>query len=57
MPVVSRPRRTWTPEKDEKLMAYYKHGLRASYIAQQMGLTVASVESRYRKLKRAAAGN
>ncbi len=33
-------------------MAYYEHGLRAAYIAEQMGLTIASVECRYRRLKK-----
>jgi hypothetical protein len=42
----------WTPEKDAELLKYYEHGLRAAYIAEQMGLTIASVEGRYRKLKK-----
>jgi hypothetical protein len=42
----------WTPEKDAQLLKYYEHGLRAAYIAEQMGLTIASVEGRYRKLKK-----
>jgi hypothetical protein len=37
------------------LMEYYKHGLRPAYIAERMGLTIASVEGRYRKLKKAKA--
>jgi DNA-directed RNA polymerase specialized sigma24 family protein len=44
---------TWTPEKDAELLAYYEHGLRPAYMAERMGLTVASVEGRYHKLKRA----
>jgi hypothetical protein len=52
MPIVSRPKRVWTPEKDAQLLEYYEHGLRPSYMAEQMGLTVASVECRYRKLKK-----
>ena len=52
MPIVKRPRRVWTPEMDAELMGYYEHGLRPSYIAEQMGLTIASVEGRYRNLKR-----
>jgi hypothetical protein len=43
----------WTPEKDAELLNYYQHGLRPAYIAEQMGLTIASVEGRYYKLKRA----
>jgi hypothetical protein len=43
----------WTPEKDAQLLKYYEHGLRPSYIAEQMGLTIASVEGRYKKLKKA----
>ena len=52
MPIVKRPRRVWTTEMDAELMSYYEHGLRPSYMAEQMGLTVASVEGRYRKLKK-----
>ena len=52
MPIVKRPRRVWTTEMDAELMAYYEHGLRPSYMAERMGLTVASVEGRYRKLKK-----
>jgi hypothetical protein len=55
MPIVKRPRRVWTPEMDAELLAYYQHGLRPSYMAEQMGLTIASVEGRYRNLKRKAA--
>ena len=55
MPIVKRPRRVWTPEMDAELLAYYEHGLRPSYMAEQMGLTIASVEGRYRNLKRKAA--
>lgn len=47
------PRLVWTPEKDAELLGYYKHGLRPAYMAEQMGLTIASVEGRYGKLKRA----
>jgi len=54
MPVVKRTRRVWTPEMDAELMSYYDHDLRPAYMAEQMGLTIASVEGRYHKLKRAA---
>jgi hypothetical protein len=53
MPIVRRPAMVWTPEKDAQLLKYYEHGLRPSYIAEQMGLTIASVEGRYKKLKKA----
>jgi DNA-directed RNA polymerase specialized sigma24 family protein len=53
MPIVSRTRKVWTPEKDAELLAYYEHGLRPAYIAEQMGITIASVEGRYAKLKKA----
>ena len=53
MPIVSRPKRVWTSEKDAELLAYYEHGLRPSYMAERMGRTVASVEGRYKKLKKA----
>jgi hypothetical protein len=46
------PRLVWTPEKDAQLLEYYQQGLRPAYMAQQMGLTIASVECRYRKLKK-----
>ena len=55
MPIVKRTRRVWTPEMDAELISYYEHGLRPAYMAEQMGLTVASVEGRYRNLKRKAA--
>jgi hypothetical protein len=55
MPIVKRPRRVWTPEMDAELMSYYEHGLRPAYMAERMGLTIASVEGRYRNLKRKAA--
>lgn len=37
---------------DAELLAYYEHGLRPVYIAEQMGRTIASVEGRYRNLKK-----
>jgi hypothetical protein len=52
MPIVKRSRSVWTPEKDAELLKYYEHGLRPAYMAEQMGLTIASVEGRYRKLKK-----
>lgn len=52
MPIVRRSTMVWTPEKDAELLKYYEHGLRPAYIAEQMGLTIASVEGRYRKLKK-----
>ena len=55
MPIVKRTSRTWTPEMDAELMSYYEHGLRPAYMAERMGLTIASVECRYRKLKKRAA--
>ena len=55
MPIVKRTRRVWTPEMDAELMAYYEHGLRPAYMAERMGLTIASVEGRYRNLTRKAA--
>ena len=57
MPIVKRTRRVWTSEMDAKLLEYYKHGLRPAYMAEQMGLTIASVEGRYRNLKRKAEAN
>ena len=57
MPVVKRSRRMWTPDMDAQLLDYYKHGLRAAYIAERMELTIASVEGRYRKLKKKAETN
>lgn len=33
-------------------MAYYQHGLRPAYMAERMGITIASVEGRYRNLKK-----
>jgi len=55
MPIVKRTRRIWTPEMDAELISYYEHGLRPAYMAERMGLTIASVEGRYRKLKKRSA--
>jgi hypothetical protein len=44
------PRLVWTPEKDAQLLEYYQQGLRPAYMAQQMGLTVASVEIKEREI-------
>ena len=57
MPIVKRYRQLWTPEMDAELLAYYKHGLRPAYIAEQMERTIASVEGRYAKLKKKAKAN
>ena len=57
MPIVKRPRRVWTSDMDAQLLDYYKHGLRPAYMAEQMGLTIASVEGRYRNLKKKAQSN
>ena len=57
MPIVKRTSRVWTPEMDAELLAYYEHGLRPSYIAERMGVTIASVEGRYHKLKRKQKAN
>ena len=57
MPLVRGPVKVWTPEKDAELLEYYKHGLRPAYIAEQMERTIASVEGRYRKLKKAEAND
>ncbi len=57
MPVVRRSMTVWTPEKDAELLSYYQHGLRPAYIAERMGVTIASVEGRYHKLKRKQKAN
>jgi hypothetical protein len=57
VPIVRRSITVWTPEKDAQLLKYYEHGLRPAYMAEQMGLTIASVEGRYRKLKKAKAND
>jgi hypothetical protein len=57
VPIVKRTSRVWTPEMDAELLGYYKHGLRPAYMAERMGLTIASVEGRYRKLKKKAETN
>ena len=46
------PKKVWTPEKDAKLLGLFNYGLRAKDIAEEMGLTVCAVESRYTKLKK-----
>ena len=42
----------WTPELDEKLMGLWNYGLRPKDIAEEMGMSVATVEGRYYRLKK-----
>jgi len=43
----------WTPELEAKLMGLFDYGLRATDVAEQMGISICAAEARYRKLKKA----
>jgi len=51
------PRLVWTPEKDAQLLELYREGVNSAHIAEQMGLTISSVDCRYRKLKKEQAND
>jgi len=53
MPVVRRNTRKWTPEMDKELCDMWDNGIHKSEIAERMGITICSVENRYRRLKKA----
>jgi hypothetical protein len=53
MPFVRKGEFKWTPEAEEKLMGLFGYGLRATDVAEQMGITICAAETRYRKLKKA----
>lgn len=53
MPVVRRSTRKWTPDMDKELCDMWDNGIHKSEIAERMGITICSVENRYRKLKKA----
>lgn len=55
MPYVSRGKTNWTPEMEAKLWGLFEYGLPAREVAEQMGISQASAEARYRKLKKAKA--
>ena len=42
----------WTPELDEKLLGLFSYGLRPKDVAEEMGMSVATVEGRYYRLKK-----
>lgn len=53
MVVVRNSTSKWTPERDAKLMGLFDYGLRATDVAEQMGITICAAEGRYRRLKKA----
>ena len=53
MPFVRKGVFKWTPELEAKLIGLFDYGLRATDVAEQMGITIAAAEARYRKLKKA----
>jgi len=53
MPFIRRGVFKWTPELEAKLIGLFDYGLRATDVAEQMGITIAAAEARYRKLKKA----
>ena len=52
MPFVRKGVFKWTPELEAKLIGLFDYGLRATDVAEQMGITIAAAEARYRKLKK-----
>jgi len=53
MPFVRKGVFKWTPELEAKLVGLFDYGLRATDVAEEMGITIAAAEARYRKLKKA----
>ena len=53
MPFVRKGVFKWTPELEAKLVGLFDYGLRATDVAEQMGITIAAAEARYRKIKKA----
>lgn len=53
MPIVKRALFKWTPELEAKLWGLFQYGLRAKDVAEQMGISIAAAEARYKKLKKA----
>ena len=53
MPFVRKGVFKWTPELEAKLIGLFDYGLRATDVAEQMGITIAAAEARYRKIKKA----
>ena len=49
---VYRTRVVWNPALDEKLMGLFNYGLRPKDVAEEMGMSVATVEGRYYRLKK-----
>ena len=49
---VHRTRVVWNPALDEKLMGLFNYGLRPKDVAEEMGMSVATVEGRYYRLKK-----
>lgn len=54
MPIVTirRKRVEWTPAMDQELVNLWDYGVHRNEIAERFGVTIASVEGRYYKLKR-----
>lgn len=52
MPFVRKGVFKWTPELEAKLVGLFDYGLRATDVAEEMGITIAAAEARYRKLKK-----
>lgn len=49
---VSGRKVNWTPEMDAEVLAARKAGVHSSEIAQRLGLSIASVDSRYHRIKK-----
>ena len=49
---VHRTRVVWNPALDEKLMGLFNYGLRPKDVAEEMGMSVATVQGRYYRLKK-----
>lgn len=52
MPSVYKGRMKWTPEQEARLLGLFEYGLRARDVAEQMGISIAAAEARYKKLKK-----
>lgn len=50
--IVKRGLSPWTPEMDRELMNLRDYGVHKNEIAERLGVSVASADSRYFRLKR-----
>lgn len=57
MPRVYRERVKWTPEMNRELLNLWDYGVHRNEIAERLGVSVATVEGRYYRLKKEQAND